>query len=328
MNRFYRVSHYLGPHRFTERLGHACRITHHAPHTSGRVRFACCSSRTLARPFEARGERTPVALLSRVKSHVAHSAATFPPGGRPFGLSSPPGTVLLTGHWPAKARRVERTAREYVGWYAKRILDTTIATVALVMLSPIMFLCALAIRRESRGPALYSQVRVGLDRRHRPGPSLNGGERRRRTGYGRLFKIYKFRSMVQGAERGTGPVWCSDRDPRITKVGGFLRRTHLDELPQLVNVLRGEMSIVGPRPERPEFVERLAVEIPGYLQRSAVLPGITGLAQVKYRYDRDLQTAAMKLLYDLYYIRNSGLLFDVKIMAATVAVMARADDDD
>ncbi len=199
---------------------------------------------------------------------------------------------------------------------------------SLVLLSPIMLLTALAIRRESRGPILYSQVRVGLDRRHRPAPSLNGSERRRHAGYGRLFKIYKFRSMVQGAERGTGPVWCSDRDPRVTKVGGFLRRTHLDELPQLVNVLRGEMSIVGPRPERPEFVERLAAEIPGYLQRSAVLPGITGLAQVKYRYDRNLQTAATKLLYDLYYIRNGGLLLDVKIMAATVGVMARADDDD
>lgn len=231
--------------------------------------------------------------------------------------------ALVTGHWPSGSRRVERSARQSFGWYLKRFLDGMIASVALVLLSPVMFLSALAIRRESSGPILYSQVRVGFDRRRRQGPSMNGGERRHRAGYGRPFRIYKFRSMVQGAERGTGAVWCAENDPRITKVGDFLRRTHLDEIPQLVNVLRGEMSIVGPRPERPEFVERLAAEIPGYRQRSSVLPGITGLAQVKYRYDRDLNTAATKLLYDLYYIRNGGLLFDVKIMAATVGVMAK-----
>lgn len=328
MNRFYRVSHYRGPLRLSDRLGHARRISHHPPHTAGRVRFACCSSsRALARPFPARSEVTPVALPSRMASQATLAGTPFSLGSRAFGLSDPAGTGLRNGHSTAESRRVRPSVGEYLGWHTKRLLDTAIATVALVALSPVMFLSALAIRRESRGSVLYSQVRVGLDRRQRPAPSMNGSERRRVAGYGRPFKIYKFRSRVQGAERGTGPVWCSERDPRITKVGSFLRRTHLDELPQLVNVLRGEMSIVGPRPERPEFVERLAAEIPGYRQRSAVLPGITGLAQVKYRYDRDLQSAATKLLYDLYYIRNGGLLFDVKIMAATLGVMARPSPD-
>jgi lipopolysaccharide/colanic/teichoic acid biosynthesis glycosyltransferase len=235
--------------------------------------------------------------------------------------------VLVTTHQPAGSHVARRSLGRIVSGHVKRMVDSVIAAVALVAFSPVMLLTALAIRRESSGPILYSQVRVGLDRRRRRGyaVAMNGGERREHTGYGRPFRIYKFRSMVQGAEKGTGAVWCAENDARITKVGNFLRRTHLDELPQLVNVLRGEMSMVGPRPERPEFVERLATEIPGYRQRSSVLPGITGLAQVKYRYDRDVEGVRTKLLYDLHYIRNSGLLFDVKIMAATVGVMAKIE---
>jgi lipopolysaccharide/colanic/teichoic acid biosynthesis glycosyltransferase len=327
MNRFYRVSHYLGSLRLSDRLGHSRRIS--PPHSAGRVRFACCSSsRALARPFQARAEVAPLALPSRMASQATFAGAPLSLGEPAFGLTRPADMGLLADRRTAESGQVRQSVRECLAWHVKRLLDTVIASVALVALSPVMVLSALAIRRESRGPVLYSQVRVGLDRRQGPAPSMNGSERRRLVGYGRPFKIYKFRSMVQGAERGTGPVWCSNRDPRITKVGSFLRRTHLDELPQLVNVLRGEMSIVGPRPERPEFVERLATEIPGYRQRSAVLPGITGLAQVKYRYTRDLQSAATKLLYDLYYVRNGGLLLDVKIMAATVGVMARPDSDD
>ncbi len=299
MTRLRQSSHYLGPQRSRERLGLPCRNTHAAPRSAGRIQFSSCSaSRATARAFQARGRRSSAVV---------------------------PTMVLLDSAPPTRSQRANRSVREAASLFVKLVLDRTIAALALLVLSPVMLLCALAIRRESRGPILYSQVRVGLDRRRRAGATMNGGERRGSTGYGRPFKIYKFRSMVQGAERGTGAVWCAQDDPRITRVGNFLRRTHLDEIPQLVNVLRGEMSIVGPRPERPEFVERLAAEIPGYRHRSAVLPGITGLAQVKYRYDRDLDTARMKLLYDLYYIRNTGLLFDVKIMAATVGVMAKVD---
>jgi len=214
--------------------------------------------------------------------------------------------------------------RSILAWYAKRTLDQGIAAVALVVLAPVMALVALAIRWESAGPIFYSQVRVGIDRRRWTVVRLGGAERRQRPGYGRPFRIYKLRSMVPNAEKHTGAVWCAEGDPRITRVGRFLRRTHLDEVPQLVNVLRGEMSIVGPRPERPEFVEKLAAEIPGYRQRAAVLPGITGLAQVEHRYDQDLEGVRIKLLYDLHYVRSIGLLFDVKIMAATIGVMACA----
>src|SRR5258705_152967 len=140
----------------------------------------------------------------------------------------------------------------------------------------------------------------------------------------RPFRMYKFRTMVADAERGTGPVWATDGDPRITRLGAILRSTHLDEVPQFLNVLRGEMSIVGPRPERPALVERLAASIPGYEDRCAVLPGITGLAQVRSGYDRSIGTVRRKLRYDRYYIRRRGCLsMDLRIMTATFMVMCQ-----
>ena len=208
---------------------------------------------------------------------------------------------------------------------AKRVLDVFVAGTALILLLPLMLVIAVAIPLESRGPIIYSQERVGMNRRRRAPRSMNGGERRSSAAYGKIFRIYKFRSMVSDAERGTGAVWATRRDPRITRLGRFLRRTHLDELPQLINVLKGEMSVVGPRPERPEIFEHLAPQIPGYADRCSVLPGITGLAQVAHCYDTSLQTAARKVQYDLYYIRFANLLLDIKIMAATVFVMVRAD---
>jgi len=210
--------------------------------------------------------------------------------------------------------------------FVKRALDIVVSAVALILLLPLMLIIAVAIPLETRGPIFYSQERVGMNRRRRPPRSMNGGERRRRPACGELFRIYKFRSMVTDAERGTGAVWATSRDPRVTRLGQFLRRTHLDELPQFFNVLKGEMSVVGPRPERPEIVERLAPQIPGYPDRVTVLPGITGLAQVAHCYDTSLQTAARKLQYDLYYIRFASLLLDVKIMAATMLVMVRAEE--
>ena len=237
----------------------------------------------------------------------------------------------------------------------KRVIDVVLSSIGLILLLPVFGLIAIAIRLDSRGPILYSQERVGLNRRRRlvgDGVPANGNghsnghgnghgngngngsshlapftssERRNRDCYGRPFKIYKFRSMVVDAERNTGPVWAAKSDSRITRVGAILRKTRLDETPQLWNVLLGDMSLVGPRPERPTFVLELAETLPDYPQRCNTLPGITGLAQVKWQYDTSIETVNRKLEYDLYYVRHRRLLLDLKIMAATVKVMARGD---
>jgi lipopolysaccharide/colanic/teichoic acid biosynthesis glycosyltransferase len=172
-----------------------------------------------------------------------------------------------------------------------------------VLALPIMALTALAVRLDSAGPILYCQERVGEN--------------------GRLFTLCKFRSMRTDAEQGT-PVWASDHDARVTRVGRFIRMTRLDELPQFWNVLRGDMSFVGPRPERPFFVQQLEAVIPFYATRHAVKPGVTGWAQVKYRYGASVEDALEKLRYDLYYIKHRSLLFDLTILLDTVKViMAR-----
>jgi lipopolysaccharide/colanic/teichoic acid biosynthesis glycosyltransferase len=233
--------------------------------------------------------------------------------------------VLLTRSRPSQSSEPKRPPRQAAYLLAKRVLDVVVAGSALLILSPVMLLIAVAIPLESRGPVFYTQARVGLNRRRRSPTPLGGHERRRQTLHGRPFMIYKFRSMIRGAEEGTGAVWATREDPRVTRVGRIIRRTHLDELPQLWNVILGDMSIVGPRPERPEIVERLVILVPGYERRFGALPGITGLAQVEYCYDHNLQTALRKLQFDLYYLRNGGMLLDVKIMAATVVVMARAN---
>jgi sugar transferase (PEP-CTERM system associated) len=183
---------------------------------------------------------------------------------------------------------------------AKRLTDLGVALVGAVLAVPLMAVTAAAIALESGRPVLYRQERVGLN--------------------GRPFTLYKFRSMRRDAEAGT-PVWASDGDDRVTTVGRVIRTTRLDELPQLWNVLRGDMSFVGPRPERPFFVERLSAEIPFYGQRHAVRPGITGWAQVKYRYGASVEDALEKLRYDLYYIKNLSLAFDATIMLDTVKVI-------
>jgi exopolysaccharide biosynthesis polyprenyl glycosylphosphotransferase len=160
---------------------------------------------------------------------------------------------------------------------------------------------AAMIKLNSHGPVLYRQIRVGKDGRH--------------------FKMLKFRSMKTDAEKHTGPVWAGRNDPRVTKVGRFLRRTHLDELPQFLNVVKGDMSLVGPRPERPFFVEKLSKEIPLYKHRHRVKPGITGWAQVKYKYDENIEDVRNKIKYDLFYIENNSWRLDLKILFNTVYVM-------
>jgi exopolysaccharide biosynthesis polyprenyl glycosylphosphotransferase len=166
---------------------------------------------------------------------------------------------------------------------------------------PLMFLTALVVWLDDGGPVLYRQERVGE----------NGG----------TFVLSKFRSMRKDAEQGGKPIWAKDRDDRVTRVGRFIRKTRLDELPQLWNVIRGDMSFVGPRPERPFFVEQLSREIPFYQQRHAVKPGLTGWAQVKYRYGSSLEDAMEKLRYDLYYIKHLSVIFDLTIVFDTVKVV-------
>ncbi|MCS6771385.1 MAG: sugar transferase [Kiritimatiellae bacterium] len=179
----------------------------------------------------------------------------------------------------------------------KRILDFSVALVGLLVGAPIMALTALLIRLDSKGPILYRQQRAGLS--------------------GRIITVLKFRSMRTDAEAQTGAVWSGLVDPRVTRVGRFIRKWRIDELPQLINVLRGEMSLVGPRPERPEFIEMLASAIPFYRERLMVPPGITGWAQVKYPYAASIEAARRKLQYDLYYIKHMSLFLDLLILLRT-----------
>lgn len=219
-------------------------------------------------------------------------------------------------------------------WY--RLVDVLVAGGALLLLSPIIALIAIAIRLESRGPVIYRQLRVGLDSRDgddrrssrgeeeppdEVGDRRDGTDRRGGDLGGRPFFIYKFRTMKVDAESETGPVWCTGEDSRITRVGRFLRRHRLDEIPQFVNVLKGEMSVVGPRPERPAFFQKLRSEIKDYPVRQKVRPGITGWAQINRGYDRSLSDVHHKLIYDLEYIRRRSFLFDLRIMFETVFVM-------
>mgnify|MGYP000668460051 FL=1 len=180
----------------------------------------------------------------------------------------------------------------------KRILDIAVAVTALIILSPVILITAVMIKLDSKGPVLYSQERVGL--------------------YGKTFFVHKFRSMKQDAEAKCGPVLAAEGDPRITKFGRFMRATRLDELPQLFNVLKGEMSIVGPRPERPFFVKQFIAQKPEYDYRHNVKPGITGLAQIAGKYNT---SAYDKLIYDLLYIQDVSVKTDLMIMLQTFKVL-------
>lgn len=231
--------------------------------------------------------------------------------------------VTLGAEWRTDATEGVAHVEESPYHRRKRVLDVVLASVALVALLPVFILVAIAVRLDSRGPVLYQQERVGLERRRRLGRPPGGRNRRKQLGFGKPFVIFKFRSMVADAEKLTGPVWASQQDPRATRVGAFLRRSHLDELPQLLNVLRGDMSMVGPRPERPQLFGDLVAQIPGYALRCRALPGITGVAQIKNGYDDSLESAARKVQYDLYYIRNGSALLDLKVMTATALVLAR-----
>jgi exopolysaccharide biosynthesis polyprenyl glycosylphosphotransferase len=185
-------------------------------------------------------------------------------------------------------------------WIVKRLVDVVVSIVVLVPLLPVWLVIGVLIRLDSPGPALFRQERVGKK--------------------GRVFWLYKFRSMIPEAERETGPVWATPDDKRVTRLGRVLRKLRLDEVPQFINVLKGEMSLVGPRPERPYFVEQLKGEIGFYTRRLFVRPGITGWAQVRHRYDQSLEDVREKIRYDLYYLENMSLTLDLKIILRTVFV--------
>lgn len=180
---------------------------------------------------------------------------------------------------------------------AKEAADLALAAGMLVAALPVMAACVLLVRATSRGPGLYSQTRVGRN--------------------GRVFTLYKIRTMAHDCEKHTGPRWSPPNDPRITRVGRVLRKLHLDELPQLWNVLRGDMSLIGPRPERPEIVAKLRDAVPGYDRRHAVKPGITGFAQIHLPPDTCLRSVKNKLAYDLFYIRHRTAALEFVILAAT-----------
>ena len=184
---------------------------------------------------------------------------------------------------------------------AKRAIDLMGSIIAVIVLSPLFILVALLIKALSTGPVFFRQTRVGL--------------------YGKTFEIYKFRTMKVDAEKYSGPVWATKNDNRLIPGGDFLRKSKIDEIPQFFNVLKGEMSIIGPRPERPFFVERLKNQIPDYEKRLKIKPGITGLAQVLHRADETIKDVKLKIKYDLLYIRKMCLLTDIQILIQTVSVV-------
>jgi lipopolysaccharide/colanic/teichoic acid biosynthesis glycosyltransferase len=203
--------------------------------------------------------------------------------------------------------------------WLRRTVNLILALVALLVLLPVMLLVGLMVRLTSRGPVLYTQIRVGFDRRGAVAAAQN--HRRERDLGGQPFTIYKFRTMRVDAEHQSGAVWAQQRDPRVTSIGRLLRQYRLDELPQLLNVLKGEMNIVGPRPERPTIFAELREHIAEYPLRQRAKPGITGLAQINHHYDRSLDDVRTKVNYDLEYIRRQSVAEDFRIMFKTVPVI-------
>lgn len=185
----------------------------------------------------------------------------------------------------------------------KRILDILVSVVILLVTFPFLIIIGMAVRLTSPGPAIYKQKRVG---RH-----------------SKLFTIYKYRTMLNNAEKHSGPTWATKDDPRVTKLGYWLRKLRIDEIPQLINVLKGDMSLVGPRPERPHFVEQFSKQIPLYTRRLRVRPGITGWAQVKWKYDSSLDDVKEKTKFDLFYIENASLRMDAKILINTIITIIK-----
>jgi sugar transferase (PEP-CTERM system associated) len=209
--------------------------------------------------------------------------------------------IAVTGLAPEWFIRSEGFRRDPIVVVAKRSIDMLTAVVGLILTAPVLLITALAIKLDSRGPVLYRQERVGQK--------------------DKIFTIYKFRSMTENAETNDCPLWATEKDPRVTRVGKALRTMRIDEIPQMFNVLKGDMSFVGPRPERPYFVDSLNRKIPYYDLRHSVKPGITGWAQICYEYSDSERGAMEKLQYDLYYIKHMSILFDLQIIFETLKVV-------
>lgn len=202
-----------------------------------------------------------------------------------------------------------------------RAINVLVAGIALLLLAPLCVIVAALVKLTSPGPVFYTQTRIGLDRRWRRAQLDDDGDRRVEDLGGLPFTILKFRSMTVDAEQNGQAVWATKHDARVTGIGRVLRKTRIDEIPQLVNVLRGEMNIVGPRPERPSIVVRLRESIPEYTQRHRVKPGITGWAQINHSYDSCIEDVRKKVEFDLEYIAEQGVWMDLKIMVMTLPVM-------
>lgn len=212
---------------------------------------------------------------------------------------------------------------------AKRVFDIVVASAALMLASPVMLIAALAIRLDSRGPIFFKQERIGINKRRgdrrRSSVAIEiscrrAADRRKEVNAGRPFMIYKFRTMVQDAEKG-GPKLACENDPRITRVGRLMRKTRIDEIPQFINVIRGDMSFIGPRPERSFYINQVKREVPEFTMRLMVKPGITGLAQVENGYTKTVGEMKGKLFYDLKYIANLSLAQEIRILFKTVYVV-------
>jgi len=211
------------------------------------------------------------------------------------------GKLLIEKAYPSSLIFSDGFRKSAVDRTVKGIIDFFLSSVGLIILSPTIALIALAIKFDSPGPIFYRQERVGKN--------------------GKFFRLLKFRSMREDAERETGPVWAEENDERTTRVGKIIRKMRLDEIPQMLNILKGEMSFVGPRPERPLFVGQLENDIPFYEKRLSVKPGITGWAQIEYPYGASKNDALEKLKYDLYYVKNMSLFFDLSILFRTIRIV-------
>lgn len=216
-----------------------------------------------------------------------------------------------------------------LGRTMKRLTDIVGSIIGLLVTSPLWLIIPILIKLDSSGPVFYTQTRVGINRRNGSRrfcqkadvPNRRSRDRRRNDYCGQTFRVIKFRTMVDGAEKTSGPVWATPGDSRVTRLGLFLRLSRIDEIPQFLNVLLGNMSLVGPRPERPGFVSDLSTKIPRYKERLNVKPGITGLAQIEHGYDSSINSVAGKIAYDLDYIKSWSLTKDFVIMVKTVGVV-------
>jgi lipopolysaccharide/colanic/teichoic acid biosynthesis glycosyltransferase len=239
----------------------------------------------------------PKVSYEDIDSHYAMEPIPAPPAQEKSRAPEPTSLFLIVSGIGAIIVRFARKSFERF----KRALDLLVAIFGLVVASPILFTAGLLIKLTSKGPVIYKQKRVGKN--------------------GQIFQIYKLRTMRIDAEKETGVVWAKEDDPRVTSVGRILRKAHIDEIPQLLNVFKGQMSIVGPRPERPELVRDLKTLISDYEKRLQVKPGITGLAQVWHKYDETIEDVKKKIKYDLLYIRRMCLLVDLRILARTFVVV-------